>query len=92
MAALVRVPAQRQFDQGVPRGPRQEGPGMISGSDEEVDGLLHHVDLAAIRAELVPSLEEFPPTLEHRKVAVRWRVVVSALPVGQGVVGRGLLE
>ena len=63
---------------------------MVSGSDEEVDGLLHHVDLASIRAELMPSLEELSPALEHRKVAVRWRVVVSALPVGQRVVDRGL--
>lgn len=88
MTALVGIPAQGKFDESVAGGSVQEGARVIAGAHDEVDWLLHHVDFAPVGPQLMPALEELSVSPQHGEVTVGRCVVVSALPVGQGVLDR----
>ena len=75
LPALVRVPPQREFQEGIAGGPRKEGAGMISRPDDEVDTLLHHIYLATLGAGLVSPLHK-PISLPNYPKCTFGRLVV----------------
>ncbi len=55
---------------------------VITGSHDEVDLLLHHIDLFAREIDLVTALIVFAVALKHGEIAVR-RLVVKGIVLGE---------
>ena len=71
VAALFRIPAQRQLLERVPRGQVQKGPRMIAGAEHVIDLLLFDVGVPAVEPDLPSPLIEFAAPLEGFEVGVR---------------------
>ena len=79
VAAVFRVPAEREFHQGVGCRAGEVSTGVVTGSENVVNRLFDDVDLFAGRVQLVAALVIPAIAPEHGEVAVGGLVVVIAL-------------
>src|SRR4051812_30378170 len=69
VAAVLRVPAERQLDDRTFRRAIHIGAGVVARAHDVVDALLHYVDLRACGVELVTALKDLAVADRHREVA-----------------------
>jgi len=72
----VRVPGQRQFHQLPGRRAVQVSAHVIAGTHDVMDFFLHHVHDGTVRPLLMAALIIAAAALDHRKITLRWLVVI----------------
>jgi len=91
-AAILRVPAQREFDQGAARGAMEVSAGMVPRSHDGIDSRFLGVDLFTGAVDAPAPLVARAIPLDHGIPGAGWPVIirVAASPVlPRGTTGRG---